>query len=410
MANYPLGKFLPRRSQHRTRLEAVLVERILRSYYRQGTIYIDFTNINIAKLGDGSQPHIRLAAPRLVDLVRILINPGMNTGKTYMEGRWTLLGGDLKDFLKLSQTQPQARGLWSLYNLSKVRFPFIAKQRLISRWHRLNCRKHYNMDNNLFEAMLGPQMVYSCAFWDEGCGDLETAQNNKLDQTIERLSIGTGEVSVLDIGCGWGELTRRIADTHPNALVTGITISESQFRHCLEKQGMRPNLSYKLISYDQLDDSQEMKFDRIVSVGMLEHVGVGLLEHYFKRIWSLLRPSGMAVIHSIVTEQHARTNPWIERYIFPGGYIPCVYEITKSIQAAALSLLNIHLYQGIHYAKTLAEWRKNFYRAISDKKLDNYPDEIIRMIDFYLAASETTFDESVNNDKVAQFVMKKYNL
>lgn len=408
MVAHPLGKFRPPFPVHRSVAEKEAVIRLFRSFYRTGTLDLDFFDGMVARIGDGRPPYVRLAAPRLFDLFRVLASPEMNSGKTYMDGKWFIIEGKLSDFLKLSQIQERATGPWILYELSKLRAPFILSQRLVARWRRLSCKIHYNLDEKLFQCILGPKRIYSCAFFVRDGLTIDDAQAEKINTTISRLSIPDETTyDILDVGCGWGELTRVLADRYPKANITGITISESQYRHCVEHAGERSNLQYFCSSYDDFIRRNPCKFDRIVSIGMLEHVGVGMLNDYFKTIFNAMRAGSIALIHSIVTETPSRTNAWLEKYIFPGGYIPHISEVISSIQSSLLKIVDIRIYQGFHYANTLAAWRHNFYKSIQDGVLDDYEPQIIRMLDFYLSSAETGFDRDVRNNKVAQFVVER---
>jgi cyclopropane-fatty-acyl-phospholipid synthase len=233
-------------------------------------------------------------------------------------------------------------------------------------------------------------MVYSCAFFDNPKWDLERAQQRKIDVTLDRLDLFEG-ASVLDIGCGWG--TTAIEAAKRGAHVTGITLADQQINLARERAANRQlNVDFQVSDYRPFADEHPGKFDRIVSIGMIEHVGGRQHKIYFDAIRRLLKPGGRAVVHSIVDWPFGPIIPWIERYIFPGGETPTAQDMIALATAVGLRVkAGPYRHSGINYASTLAEWRKRFlanYHTLDNMK---YTEPFKRQWLFYLAGSEAGF-------------------
>ncbi|MCC2096584.1 MAG: class I SAM-dependent methyltransferase, partial [Hyphomicrobiales bacterium] len=242
---------------------------------------------------------------------------------------------------------------------------------------------------------------YSCAYFEHPQASLEEAQLAKKRHIAAKLDVEKGH-SVLDIGCGWGGMGLYLANVC-DARVTGVTLSTEQLA-VANKRAVLQNLSrcvdFRLQDYRAVEE----KFDRVVSVGMLEHVGAGYLDMYFAKVADVLKEDGSALIHTIGrTDGPGVTNPWIAKYIFPGGYIPAMSEVTAAIERAGLIIADIEVLR-LHYADTLREWRARFLARIDDARA-LYDARFCRMWDFYLAGSEASF--RLGQNVVFQFLLSK---
>jgi cyclopropane-fatty-acyl-phospholipid synthase len=247
---------------------------------------------------------------------------------------------------------------------------------------------HYDLSARLYDLFLDADRQYSCAYFNAPGETLEEAQIAKKRHIAAKLYLARQDLSVLDVGCGWGGLALDIArDT--GAKVKGVTLSEEQIavaRERARKAGLNERCKFDLIDYRAI----EGQFDRVVSVGMLEHVGVPYYEAYFAKIGSLMKDDGVALIHTIGrSEGPAATNPWIAKYIFPGGYTPALSEILPIIEKSGLMVADIEILR-LHYAETLKEWRRRF-KANWVEVSKIYDERFCRMWEFYLAGAEMGF-------------------
>ena len=254
---------------------------------------------------------------------------------------------------------------------------------------RSNVAHHYDLDRRLYSLFLDADRQYSCAYFEQPEQSLDDAQLAKKRHLAAKLLVEPG-ARVLDIGSGWGGLGLYLAEMC-GARVTGITLSEEQFalsRQRAEEKGLGGQVEFRLQDYRDIDE----RFDRIVSVGMFEHVGVGFYDMYFPKCAKMLADDGMMLLHSIGrSEGPGITNPWIAKYIFPGGYIPALSEVLPAVERAGLLVTDIEILR-LHYAETLKHWRERFLAHREDcRRL--YDARFVRMWEFYLAASEMTFRE-----------------
>jgi cyclopropane-fatty-acyl-phospholipid synthase len=247
----------------------------------------------------------------------------------------------------------------------------------------------YDLDGRLYSLFLDGDQQYSCAYFESADQSLDDAQLAKKRHLAAKLLLKPG-LEVLDIGCGWGGLALYLADI-TGARVTGITLSQEQYQRARNRaleRGQSKNTEFSLTDYRDVSG----RFDRIVSVGMFEHVGVGFYDAFFAKCASLLADDGVALLHSIGRSgPPGITNPWIAKYIFPGGYIPALSEILQPIQRAGLIVTDIETLQ-LHYAETLKAWRERFL-AHREEAQKLYDQRFVRMWEFYLACSEMAFRE-----------------
>jgi cyclopropane-fatty-acyl-phospholipid synthase len=240
----------------------------------------------------------------------------------------------------------------------------------------------------LYSLFLDRDRQYSCAYFPRGDETLEEAQTAKKRHIAAKLMLDRPGLTVLDIGSGWGGMALSLARDY-GARVTGITLSEEQLREARARaaaEGLQDRVNFELLDYRAMTQ----KFDRIVSVGMFEHVGVPNYPAYFATIKNCLKPEGVALLHSIGRfEGAAATNPWIAKYIFPGGYSPALSEVLGPLEKSGLLMTDIEILR-LHYAKTIAHWRRRF-AANRDAIAALYDERFCRMFEFYLAGSELAF-------------------
>jgi len=327
-------------------------------------------------------------------LRRIVFDPELALGEAYMQDGLRIQGDNIYDFLDL---------LWTNLRASKTRVAVIpdltrrAMRRLAqfnpaSRAQK-NAAHHYDIGNDFYELFLDDDLQYSCAYFTNRNNTLEQAQADKCDLIMKKLALRP-EHSVLEIGCGWGGLGIFLAQS-TGAQVKGITLAKEQLsvaRKRADALDLSGQVDFELEDYR----ASRGKYDRIVSVGMFEHVGVPHYQTYFDQVANLLNDDGIALIHTIGRpETKGITNPWIAKYIFPGGYIPSLSEILPHIERAGLVVTDIEILR-LHYAETLREWRRRFLLH-KDKVAKQYGNEFVKMWDFYLASSELSFRHGLHN-------------
>ena len=259
-------------------------------------------------------------------------------------------------------------------------FNFISKS-------KSNVAHHYDISDDLYELFLDTKRQYSCAYFKNENDTLETAQNNKIDHIIKKLNLKPNQ-KVLDIGSGWGSLAIEIAKKS-QCEVVGITLSENQLKYSKEKakeMNLENQVQFRLIDYREIDE----KFDRVVSVGMFEHVGRKFYNKYFKQISNFLKDDGIALIHTIGSVNPPRDpHPWITKYIFPGGYTPSLSEVSLPIEKSGLIISDLEILR-MHYALTLRHWKERFLNE-KEKVLEMFDEKFFRMWEFYLTASQMAF-------------------
>ena len=320
---------------------------------------------------------------------KLLINPDLYFGEAYMNGSLVIENGTLTDFLDLA-FKNIGRGNINSYGavIKKIKgtFGYLTNLNKIIK-SKENVAHHYDISEKLYDLFLDKNRQYSCAYFKNDSDTLEQAQSNKIHHIIKKLNIQPNQ-KVLDVGSGWGTLALAIAK-ETNASVTGITLSENQFEYSQNKakeMNLSNQVDFKLIDYRQLNE----KFDRIVSVGMFEHVGRNFYRTYFNKVFQLLNEKGIALIHTIGSSMPPRDpQPWIQKYIFPGGYTPSLSEISKPIEKSGLIVSDIEVLR-MHYAHTLRNWKERFLSK-KDKVLDMFDEKFFRMWEFYLASCEMAF-------------------
>lgn len=317
----------------------------------------------------------------------LLLDPELAIGEIYTDGDFIVENGSIADLLAIALNQPDMVPRWS-----RVRWWL---RYLIRHWQQFNpperskrnVASHYDLDGRLYRLFLDADMQYSCAYFETPESTLDDAQLAKKRHLAAKLLVKPDH-RLLDIGSGWGGLGLYFAGM-TGARVTGVTLSEEQLGVSNARAGelnLTGRAEFRLQDYRETPGP----FDRIVSVGMFEHVGVDYYDTYFKRCAELLADDGVMVLHSIGrSEGPGITNPWIAKYIFPGGYIPALSEVLPAIERAGLLVNDVEVLR-LHYAETLKAWRERFL-ARREEAAKLYDERFVRMWEFYLASSEMSF-------------------
>ena len=346
---------------------------------------------------------LKLLDPKLMQ--KLLLYPDLYFGEAYMDGSLVIKNGNITEFLDLA-FKNIGRGNINSYGavIKKLRgtYRYLTSFNKIAK-SKENVAHHYDISEKLYDLFLDENRQYSCAYFKNENDTLEQAQNNKIHHIIKKLNIRPNQ-KVLDIGSGWGTLALAIAK-ETQASVTGITLSENQFEYSKNKakeMNLSNKVDFKLIDYRQLNE----KFDRVVSVGMFEHVGRKFYRTYFNKVFKLLNERGIALIHTIGSSMPPRDpQPWIQKYIFPGGYTPSLSEVANPIENSGLIVSDIEVLR-MHYAHTLRNWKERFLSK-KDIVLDMFDEKFFRMWEFYLASCEMAF--KWGDQVVFQFQLSKDN-
>jgi cyclopropane-fatty-acyl-phospholipid synthase len=364
-----------------------LLRSLLRRYIRRGSITFTTADGTKFSCGDGSGTPLAVRFMTRRAQRRLLGNPELALGEIYMDGDFIVEQGTIADVLAIVTDQPTllpgwAKTQWWLRYLVRR-----WRQRNLRGRSRTNVAHHYDLDGRLYSLFLDADRQYSCAYFETPDASLDDAQLAKKRHLAAKLLVRP-EDRVLDIGCGWGGLGLYLAET-AGADVTGVTLSTEQLQ-VANGRAAEKNLtgSARFLLQDYRDIPGP--FDRIVSVGMFEHVGVAFYDTFFRRCAELLADDGVMVLHAIGrSEGPDSTNPWISKYIFPGGAIPALSEVLPAIERAGLLVCDIEILR-LHYAETLKAWRERFM-ARREEAVQLYDERFARMWEFYLAVSEMAF-------------------
>jgi len=320
---------------------------------------------------------------------KLLLLPDLYFGEGYSNGSLVIENGTLTEFLDLV-LKNIGRNETNSYNavINKIRgtYRFLTNFNLKKK-SKSNVSHHYDISENLYDLFLDTKKQYSCGYFKNENDTLDEAQNNKIDHIIKKLNLKTNQ-KVLDIGSGWGSLAIDIAKKS-QCEVIGITLSENQYKYSVEKakeNGLENQVQFRLADYRDLNE----KFDRIVSVGMLEHVGRKFYSTYFNNVAKLLDENGVALIHTIGSVNPPRDpHPWVTKYIFPGGYTPSLSEVVNPIEKSGLIISDLEVWR-MHYSHTLRHWKERFLGE-REKVLQMFDEKFLRMWEFYLAGCEMAF-------------------
>jgi cyclopropane-fatty-acyl-phospholipid synthase len=364
-----------------------MLQALLKKRIKVGQLTVSFAGGPPATYGDGTGPDVSVKLSAAGGR-RIAMNPALGLGEAYMEGELVLERGDLWDLMAMVgrnySTDPDPSGPLKRFldGLKKTRQTL--NDRVSS---RKNVAHHYDLGNKLYETFLDADMQYSCAYFARPDMTLEEAQKAKKTHIAAKLNLKPG-MTVLDIGCGWGGMGLELARNW-GAQVHGITLSTEQLAKANERaaaEGLSDKAKFTLTDYRDMTG----QYDRIVSVGMFEHVGTPNYAAFFETVRRLLKPDGTAVVHSIGRSKGpGTTDPFTAKYIFPGGYIPALSEVTPMVERAGLWTTDIEILR-LHYAETCHHWRERFI-AHWDEMAALYDERFCRLWDYYLAGAELAF-------------------
>ncbi|MBI3707758.1 MAG: class I SAM-dependent methyltransferase [Proteobacteria bacterium] len=367
-----------------------LLKRALAHVVTHGSLAVRLSSGARCVFGDGTG---ELVEARFVDRRAqwaFLIDPDMKLGELFTDGRLVIERGTMFDFLMLvvgNQNQGPPALIPDLLDRLRVAMRRLLKRNFPSRSRR-NVAHHYDLDGRLYDLFLDSDRQYSCAYFETPGQSLEQAQLAKKRRIAAKLLVNPG-ASVLDIGCGWGGLALYLAEIAEAGPVTGVTLSKEQIdvaRQRATERGVADRVVFAFQDYRAVTGT----FDRIVSVGMFEHVGVGFYRDFFDTVARLLAKDGVMLLHTIgCSDAPGFTTPWIDKYIFPGGDIPALSEVVAMAERSGLMVTDIEILR-LHYASTLRIWRERFM-ARRDEAVRIYDERFCRMWEFYLASAEMAF-------------------
>ncbi|KMW59578.1 Cyclopropane-fatty-acyl-phospholipid synthase [Candidatus Rhodobacter oscarellae] len=380
-----------------------LFDHMMATVFQSGSLKVNFPSGRTEIYGDGTRDLVEVSFTTRQALRQLLLNPDLYAGETYMDGTMVVEGDDLRGFLSLIVENVGRDNVttWQRW-LGRLR---TWKRRMNQRNRlgiaRKNVAHHYDLSGALYDLFLDTDKQYSCAYFRTPQDTLEQAQAQKKAHIGKKLLIEK-DMTVLDIGCGWGGMGLTLARDF-GARVVGVTLSEEQHKVACARakaEGLDDRVEFRLQDYREVPET----FDRIVSVGMFEHVGVPHYEEYFGQVRNKLNDGGVALIHTIGrVAPPGFTNPWVLKYIFPGGYVPSMSEALVPIENQDLYPTDIEVWR-LHYAETLRHWHERFM-ANYDRVEELYDARFCRMWRWYLVASEMTF--RYNRQCVFQFQLAK---
>lgn len=367
-----------------------LFDQLLRPKIHAGALTFSFADGRSLEFGDGSGAPVSARFTDRLAPWALLLDPDLRTGELFTDGRLVMEQGSIYDLLHMLLRQdadnPPAPKIdpidWLRTQLRHI------TGRNDPRRSRRNVAHHYDLDDRLYRLFLDPEWQYSCAYFERPDQSLADAQVAKMRHIAAKLAMNGGE-RVLDIGCGWGGLACYLGAVAGAGSVLGVTLSAAQLQGAqerAERRGLDDRVKFALQDYRQLAES----FDRVVSVGMFEHVGRAHYDEFFRACRERLTPGGVMLLHTIgVSDAPSLTNPWITKYIFPGGHLPSLSEIAPAVERAGLMIADIEILR-LHYAETLRAWRDAFMRN-RDQAAALFDERFCRMWEYYLSMSETAF-------------------
>jgi cyclopropane-fatty-acyl-phospholipid synthase len=366
-----------------------LLEWVVGHIVRSGNLTIVSASGRTLTFGDGTGTPVVGRFTSRAWQIRTLLDPELRLGEAYMDGGFVMERGSIAEFLDLV-----------IRNMSRIKATFWTKaiRKLRRLWRDLfadnnlfraskNARHHYNIDHRLYRLFLDKDMQYSCAYFARPDMTIEEAQTAKRQHITDKLLIDREGLRVLDIGSGWGGLGLHIARQPHRPSVVGINLSDEQVRIARQRAlDDKANVEFRIQDYRKVEE----KFDRIVSVGMFEHVGLKHYDDFFKKCYQILDDNGLMLLHSIGRwDAPSATNAWVWKYIFPGGYTPTLSEVTPVIERNGFIIADIEVLR-LHYAETLRCWRERFLSR-RNEVLKLFDERFVRMWEFYLSAFEPTF-------------------
>jgi cyclopropane-fatty-acyl-phospholipid synthase len=364
---------------------------ILRRFIVTGRLSVRWPDGSLSLYSGEDGPSAGIVLLSTSSILGLVLNPGLALGEAYMDGTMAPDGCGIYDVLDV---------LFANISADFRRQPILRMRTLLRKWKkrvdqynpaarsRQNVAHHYDLNGRLYSLFLDRDRQYSCAYFPNGDETLEAAQLAKKRHIAAKLCLDRPDLKVLDIGCGWGGLALTLARDY-GARVTGITLSHEQLTAARDRalaEGLEDRVNFELLDYRSVDQ----RFDRIVSVGMFEHVGIGYYQTFVDTVAHCLNPDGVALLHSIGRGNGPTcTNAWLDKYIFPGGYSPALSEVLPAIEKSGLVATDIEILR-LHYAQTLRHWRWRF-TANRDTIASIYDERFCRMFEFYLCGSELAF-------------------
>ena len=361
-------------------------ESFLKRLFRTGAIEVRLPGGRRLPLGDGSEVTVAVRVTDAVTLARIMAEPSMGVGEAYMDGRLIFERGSIRDLLDLATRNGADAKTMKRPGPIKRGWATLVAEQNARQAARRNVSHHYDLSLDLYRAFLDADMQYSCAYFERDDMNLDEAQAAKKRHIIAKLDLAEGQ-RVLDIGCGWGGMALSLAEAGAN--VDGVTLSAEQLataRARADARGLAGRAHFSLTDYRDITG----QYDRIVSVGMFEHVGRPNYQSYFDTIAARLTDDGVALVHSIGRRgPPSTTDKFTAKYIFPGGYIPSLSEVLPAIERAGLWVTDLEILR-LHYARTLHCWLERF-EARRAEMAELYDERFCKMWEFYLAGAEMGF-------------------
>lgn len=375
-----------------------VLDRMLKGFIRHGTLRLRYPDGATRVYGSDREGGISVTLHGADMPRRLVLNPDLASGEGYMDGKLTIADDDLYGYMTLLVRNAGGTKGW-VRRTDRARRA--VRRRLGQFNHRSRARRnvahHYDLNGGLYDLFLDPDKQYSCAYFRSPDDTLEQAQTNKKAHIGAKLRLAPG-MRILDIGCGWGGLGLSLARDF-GVHVTGVTLSTEQQKQAgarAQAAGLADRVKFRLQDYRSVTE----RFDRIVSVGMFEHVGVPHYREYFRHVGAMLKPDGIALIHTIGrADPPGGTSDWIDRYIFPGGYVPAMSEAMRALEHSGMYCTDVEVWR-LHYAETLRHWHDRFV-ARQEEARALFDDRFCRMWRYYLVASELTF--RLNRQVVFQF-------
>tara|TARA_B100000579_G_scaffold398236_1_gene378364 strand:+ start:816 stop:2000 length:1185 start_codon:yes stop_codon:yes gene_type:complete len=362
---------------------------VLRKVNFTGKIIIIDSQNKLHEFGKGN-PVVKIKLVNKTIEKKLFRNPGLHLGEGYMNEEILIQEGTIEDLINVVTSSyddyVNNNYIYRIYENFSAYFKFFQQQNKTHK-SKQNVAHHYDLKEDLYKLFLDKDMQYSCAYFHNENMSLDQAQIDKKKHIINKLQIKEN-MNVLDIGCGWGGMALEIAK-QTGAKVKGITLSENQYATAskrAQEEGLSEKVTFKIQDYR----NEKFKYDRIVSVGMFEHVGVKYFKSYLKKTYDLLNDNGVFLLHTIGQRGiPTATSPWIRKYIFPGGYIPSLSDIITETQKLNINITDIEILR-LHYAHTLSHWYKNVQKN-KQEIIKMFDIRFYRMWEFYLLASKYSF-------------------
>ncbi len=368
----------------------MLLAQLFRAVLKRGELTVIDAKGRTRRYGDAARdPRVTIRLHDRALHIRLPLNPRLAIGEAYLDGTLTVEGGSIYDFLDLVglNTGGGPMNAWDRWLLrAELLWRGFQQSNPLGKAQK-HVAYHYDLSGELYDLFLDADRQYSCGYFPETGMTLDEAQEAKKRHIASKLCLEPGQ-KVLDIGSGWGGMGLYLA-RHADVEVTGVTLSTEQYKLSQQRAteaGLAGRVGFHLRDYRE----ETGTYDRIVSVGMLEHVGMPHYQEYFDKLASLLRNDGVALLHTIADRRiPTATNPWMRKYIFPGGHCPSFSEVLPAIEHAGLWVTDIEIWR-LHYAETLRRWRERFM-ANRHRAIELYDERFCRMWEFYLASGEMAF-------------------